>query len=136
MFAMVWLLPSVAGAAVNAALTVAFGWRAALAWPAAFVLAGRLFVGRDIAMIPWKRSTAVRPSAAWILALLLGLVLAATATAVRGYGWLLLAAGCVLATAGSIRILRLQIGRHVDVATPRGLKARIGDRVLAEAVAL
>ena len=28
------------------------------------------------------------------------------------------------------------IGRHVDVATPRGLKARIRDRVLAEAVAL
>ncbi|MGD0608699.1 MAG: nucleotidyltransferase family protein [Streptosporangiaceae bacterium] len=27
-------------------------------------------------------------------------------------------------------------GRHVDVATPRGLKARIRDRVLAEAVAL
>lgn len=28
----------------------------------------------------------------------------------RGYGWLLLAVGCVLATTGSIRILRLQIG--------------------------
>ena len=28
------------------------------------------------------------------------------------------------------------VGRHVDVATPRGLKARIRDRVLAEAVAL
>jgi uncharacterized protein len=28
------------------------------------------------------------------------------------------------------------VGRHVDVATPRGLKARIKDRVLAEAVAL
>ena len=28
------------------------------------------------------------------------------------------------------------VGRHVDVATPRGLKARIKDRILAEAVAL
>ncbi len=28
------------------------------------------------------------------------------------------------------------VGRHVDVATPRGLKARIRDRVLAKAVAL
>ncbi len=28
------------------------------------------------------------------------------------------------------------VGRHVDVATPRGLKARIRDRVLAEAAAL
>ena len=28
------------------------------------------------------------------------------------------------------------VGRHVDVATPRGLKARIRDRVLTEAVAL
>jgi predicted nucleotidyltransferase len=28
------------------------------------------------------------------------------------------------------------VGRHVDVATPRGLKARIRGRVLAEAVAL
>jgi uncharacterized protein len=28
------------------------------------------------------------------------------------------------------------VGRHVDVSTPRGLKARIRDRVLAEAVAL
>ena len=28
------------------------------------------------------------------------------------------------------------VGRHVDAATPRGLKARIRDRVLAEAVAL
>jgi hypothetical protein len=28
------------------------------------------------------------------------------------------------------------VGRHVDVATPRGLKARIRDRVLAQAVAL
>jgi MFS family permease len=112
MYAMMWLLPSVAGSAVNAALTVAFGWRAALAWPAAFVLAGRLLVGRDIAMIPWKRSTAARPSAAWTLALLL--VLAATATAASGYGSLLLAAGCVLATAGSIRILRLQIGTERD----------------------
>jgi hypothetical protein len=27
------------------------------------------------------------------------------------------------------------VGRHVDVATPRGLKARIQDRVLAEAIA-
>jgi predicted nucleotidyltransferase len=28
------------------------------------------------------------------------------------------------------------VGRHVDVATPRGLKARIKEQVLAEAVAL
>jgi predicted nucleotidyltransferase len=28
------------------------------------------------------------------------------------------------------------VGRHVDVATPRGLKTRIKDQVLAEAVAL
>jgi uncharacterized protein len=28
------------------------------------------------------------------------------------------------------------VGRHVDVTTPRGLKARMKDRVMAEAVAL
>jgi MFS family permease len=114
MYAMVWLLPSIAGPVVSSALTVAFGWRVALAWPAAFVLLGRLLVGRKIGMIPWKRSTAARPSPAWTLCLLLGLVLAATATAVRGYGWLLLAVGCVLATVGSMRILRLQIGAEWD----------------------
>jgi hypothetical protein len=65
-------------------------------------------------MIPWKRGTAARPSPGWILALLLGLVLAGTAAAARGYGWPLLAAGCVLATGASIRILRLQIGAERD----------------------
>lgn len=113
-YATVWLLPSLAGPAVNAALTVAFDWRVALAWPVAWVLTGRLLVWRDLGMIPWKRSTAARPSPSWTLCLLSGLALAAIATAARVYGSVLLAGGCVLATAGTVRILRLQIGADRD----------------------
>ncbi|AXB43114.1 MFS transporter [Amycolatopsis albispora] len=111
LFAMMWLLPSMIGPVINSAVTVAWGWRAALAWPAVLVLTGRFLIGRQIGLVPWKRSTSVPPSPLWSAALLGGLLLATTATVPRGgAGIALLAGGCLLAMVASLRILRLQIG--------------------------
>ncbi|MGI9091904.1 MAG: hypothetical protein ACR2FF_00335 [Mycobacteriales bacterium] len=114
LFALVWLLPSLAGPVVNAAVTVAGGWRAALAWPAALVLLGRLLIGRDIDVVPWSRSQAVRPSPVRIVLLLAGLLIAGTAGAVGGgLGVALLALGCAAAAAATIVLLDRQIGPDV-----------------------
>lgn len=88
LFALVWLLPSLAGPVVNAAVAVAGGWRAAFAWPAVLVLLGRVLIGRDIDVVPWSRSRAARPSPLRIAALLVGLLLAGVAGVVGGWaGW-------------------------------------------------
>lgn len=55
LFALVWLLPSLAGPVLNALVAVAAGWRWAMAWPAAVVLIGRMLIARDSALIPWRR---------------------------------------------------------------------------------
>ncbi|HEY8452104.1 MAG: hypothetical protein FWJ70_03060 [Micromonosporaceae bacterium] len=110
LFAVMWLLPSLAGPALNAAVAVAAGWRAAMAWPAVVVLVGRLLVGRDAAIIPWRRSTVERPDVGNAVALLLGLVLAASAPAARsGWGVPMLVAGLAAATVASLRVLRVQV---------------------------
>ena len=110
LFAVMWLLPSLAGPALNAAVAVAAGWRAAMAWPAVVVLVGRLLVGRDAAMIPWRGASVERPDLGNVVALLLGLVLAATAPAASsGWGVPMLVAGLAVATAASLRVLRVQV---------------------------
>ncbi len=122
LFAMMWLLPSVVGPAVNAVVTLAWGWRAALAWPAVLVIIGRVLIAKRIDLVPWKRSTAAPPAPIWAFTLLGGLVLATLATFPKGAtGIVLLATGCLLASIASLRILRLQIGPE---------RARLGRVVL------
>lgn len=122
LFAMMWLLPSMVGPAINAVVTLAWGWRAALAWPALLVIAGRMLIGKNIDLVPWKNSTAARPSLTWVAVLLGGLVLATVATLPKGAtGIALLVVGCVLATVASVRILQIQVGSE---------RARLGKVVL------
>jgi MFS family permease len=54
LFAIMWLLPSLAGPALNALVASAVGWRWALAWPAVIVIIARLLIGRDADVVPWK----------------------------------------------------------------------------------
>jgi MFS family permease len=54
LFAIMWLLPSLAGPALNALVASAVGWRWALAWPAVIVIAARLLIGRDADVVPWQ----------------------------------------------------------------------------------
>ncbi|HZZ96433.1 MAG TPA: MFS transporter [Jatrophihabitantaceae bacterium] len=42
LYALMWVLPSLLGAPVNAIIAVAFGWRWAMAWPVAVVIAARI----------------------------------------------------------------------------------------------
>ncbi|GLY70650.1 MFS transporter [Amycolatopsis taiwanensis] len=111
LFAMMWMLPSIVGPAVNAAVTIAWGWRAALAWPAILVIVGRVLIAKQLKLVPWKRSTARRPSPTWAITLLGGLVLATLSPMPNGTaGIVLLAVGCLLASTASLRILRGQVG--------------------------
>src|SRR4051812_11072140 len=64
LFALAWLLPSLAGPGLNAAIAVWAGWRWAMAWPAAVVVVARLLVGRDAELVPWSgagRQVAIGP---------------------------------------------------------------------------
>lgn len=54
LFAIMWLLPSVAGPTLNGVIASTFGWRWALAWPAAVVVVARLLIGRDADVVPWQ----------------------------------------------------------------------------------
>jgi len=113
LFALMWLLPSIVGPVVNAAVTIAWGWRWALAWPAILVVIGRVLIGKQIDLVPWKRSTAARLSVIWATALLCGLIVATFATLPKhGVGIILLAAGCLLASTASLHILRIQVGQQ------------------------
>ncbi|MDM7830231.1 MFS transporter [Cellulomonas edaphi] len=55
LFAFVWILPSVVGPVLNAAIVESAGWRWAFAWPAALVLGARVLMGRYVGAIPWDR---------------------------------------------------------------------------------
>jgi MFS family permease len=52
LFAFMWLVPSLVGPLVNAAVASAVGWRWAMVWPAVLVIAARLLMWRSAAMIP------------------------------------------------------------------------------------
>lgn len=111
LFAIVWLLPSVAGPVANSLLTMAVSWRLALAWPVVLVVASRVMVGRRLDLVPWHRETSGRLAARPALALLAGLVLAACAPAVAGTGGaVLLLAGLALAAAASVAVLARRLG--------------------------
>ncbi|QTR04097.1 hypothetical protein J7S33_03665 [Saccharothrix algeriensis] len=128
LFAIMWLLPSMVGPAINAVVTLAWGWRAALAWPALLVVVGRVLIGKQIDLVPWQRSTAARPSLVWVAALLGGLLLATSATLPGGAAGIgLLAAGCAVAVVASLRILRAQVGPE---------RARLGKVVLLHLLCL
>lgn len=105
LFAVMWLLPSLAGPVLNAAVAVSFGWRWAMAWPAAVVLVARLLVGRDAGIIPW-RSEAHRLDLVNAALVVGGLVVASIASLV-GAWWAvpLFAFGVLLAVVASARIL-------------------------------
>lgn len=114
LFAVVWLLPSLAGPALNAAIAVAIGWRGAMAWPALVVLVARLLIGRDAGMIPWKASTGQSLDLRNAAVLLLGLALAAAAPAADGgWGIAMLVAGLIVAVLVSLWILRAHMGKQV-----------------------
>ncbi|MBB4683426.1 hypothetical protein [Amycolatopsis jiangsuensis] len=111
LFALMWLLPSLAGPAVNAVVTVAVGWRAAMAWPAVLIVLGRLLIGRDVELIPWKRDHAERLELGNAIVLLGGLAVATTAPAVqnRVAGTVMLALGVAAAIGAGLRILWSQV---------------------------
>jgi MFS family permease len=104
LFTLVWLLPSLAGPAANAAITVWLGWRWAMAWPVLVVLAARLLMSRDTGLIPApseQRETSVGAG----LLVAAGLALASAATTSGGWGVPLLAVGLLLAVGAGVRVL-------------------------------
>jgi MFS family permease len=106
LFGVVWLLPSLLGPVLNAALTVAFGWRWAMAWPALVVVVARLLVGRYAADVPWQQDDkrVDMRNGPMVVA---GLVAASVAPVVGGWwGVALLLAGGAVAVTFSARILR------------------------------
>lgn len=110
LFAMIWLVPSLAGPLLNAAITVAFDWRTSMAWPAALVVAARVIIGRYTSMIPWNRSDSRRLEWQRGVALLAGLVLAAAAPASSGaLGVALFVAGITVSVLVTLSILRRQV---------------------------
>ncbi|GAA3525182.1 hypothetical protein GCM10022222_04990 [Amycolatopsis ultiminotia] len=111
LFALMWLLPALAGPAVNAMVTIAAGWRAAMAWPAVLVVLGRLLIGRDAQLIPWKRSRGTRLGPGNAVVLLGGLAVATAAPAAheRITGTALLVLGVLGAGWAALRTLRSQV---------------------------
>ena len=154
LFALVWLLPSLVGPPVNAALTVAVGWRWAMAWPVVVVIAARVLVGRDVDLIP--AGTGRRPMALRLGLLVAGgLLLASGATGSGRWGVPLLVLGLVAACAGGVRVLARAAGgdrRRVlvllsfaagvtaffggDGLVPKALFTGLGSGVVAYTVAL
>ncbi|GIJ49039.1 hypothetical protein Val02_59250 [Virgisporangium aliadipatigenens] len=106
LFAVVWLLPSLLGPVLNAALTVAFGWRWAMAWPALVVVVARILVGRYAADVPWQREEKRVDvhNGPLVLAGLVAMSVAPVLPLV--WGLPLLIGGGATAVAFSVRILR------------------------------
>jgi len=106
LFAIAWLLPSLAGPPLNAIATVAFGWRWAFAWPVLVIVVARLLVGRDADLVPWETATH-RPPRGVAAVVLAGLVAASSAPALPGWwGVPLFAAGLVASCVAGARMLR------------------------------
>jgi MFS family permease len=104
LFSLVWLLPSLAGPGLNAAVALWAGWRWAMAWPAAVVVVARLLVGRNAGMVPWQSER--RPVALGTgLLVVAGLVLASAATAAGRWGIPLLVGGVLLAAGAAVRVI-------------------------------
>ncbi|WP_448625678.1 MFS transporter [Geodermatophilus sp. URMC 64] len=104
LFALVWLLPSLAGPAANAAIAVWAGWRWAMAWPVLVVVVARVLIGRDAGLIPapsGRRETSLGTG----LLVAAGLAVASAATTRGGWGVPLLAGGLLLAAVAGVRVL-------------------------------
>ncbi len=112
LFAVVWLIPSLAGPAVNAVVAVLLGWRSALAWPAVLVLAARVLVSRDIGLIPQQART--RPTGLTSAAVVLGgLTCTSVLSGLREWWTVpLFSIGLIAALAGALRILRRDLRDH------------------------
>jgi MFS family permease len=104
LFTLVWLLPSLAGPAVNAAITVWAGWRWAMAWPVLVVLVARLLMSRDTDLIP-APSEEKPTSIGTGLLVAAGLALASAATTRGAWGVPLLAVGLLLAVGAGARVV-------------------------------
>jgi MFS family permease len=104
LFALVWLLPSLAGPALNAAIAVWAGWRWAMAWPVLVVVAARLLIRRDTGLIP-APATQRETSLGTGLLVAAGLVLASAASTRGAWGVPLLAGGLLLAAVAGARVL-------------------------------
>lgn len=105
LFAVAWLLPSLAGPTFNAVLTIAFGWRWAIAWPAVIVLGARVLVGRDADLVPWQGESKRPPRVDGVL-VVAGLVAASAAAAPPGWwGLPLFTVGLVVASVAGCRLL-------------------------------
>ena len=106
LFAAIWVLPSLLGPLLNAAVAATVGWRWALAWPALLVLGARLLMGRDASIIPWQ-SEERRVDLANTVLLLGGLVLSAIAPGLPARPLVLpaFAGGLVIASVAALRIL-------------------------------
>ena len=110
LFAAIWVLPSLLGPLLNAAIAATVGWRWALAWPALLVLGARLLMGRDASIIPWQTEER-RVDLANTALLLGGLVLSAIAPALpRSLVLVAFVGGLVVASIAALRILRRASG--------------------------
>jgi MFS family permease len=120
LFALVWLLPSLVGPAVNGAVAVGAGWRVAMAWPAVVVVVARVLVGRDAGLVPWSPQRR-RPDVGTGLLVVAGLLLASLATVSGRWGVPLLVVGVLTAcVAGRTVVVRATGG---DAARTRVLLA-------------
>jgi MFS family permease len=111
LFAVVWLVPSLAGPVANAVIAAVVGWRWALVWPVVPVVAARLLLGRHIALVP-VASVAARVDVAGGAALVAGLVVASAAAPLPPRTRpVVLVAGVGVAVAAVLRLLRDLVGR-------------------------
>jgi MFS family permease len=140
LFAIMWLLPSLAGPALNALVASAVGWRWALAWPAAIVIVARVLIGRDADVVPWQ-ATARRVDATSGPLVVGGLALASVAPELDNW-WALVpyCLGTTVAVLAAWRTLRALIGpahaRLPVVAVLGGVSLAFfgGDAMIALAV--
>lgn len=102
LFALIWLLPSVAGPPLNALITEWVGWRWAVGWPAVLVVIARLFMGATISAVPWEPKSGQRIGVGIGVVVAVSLTIAAWGSATpTTFGAIALVAGTV---AGGIAI--------------------------------
>lgn len=95
LYALIWLLPSVAGPPLNALITEWLGWRWAVGWPAVLVVIARMLIGATISAVPWSpnpESAPVRARVGALVAVLLAIG-AWGSTSPTGWGLTALAVG-------------------------------------------
>jgi hypothetical protein len=108
MFSVIWLLPSLVGPPLNAVIAVAWGWRWTMAWPVLLIIAARLLVARDAALIPWSAQGArVDLLGGLIVAAGLAVATAASGTEASWWSVALVALGCLIAAVAGVRTLRI-----------------------------